>query len=126
MSESLDLKDQSRLERSLAARETIIATLMSDGRLPYNKDDKIMLIQALDGLDRTVLSKAKLKSDDQNAKSQRDTAKMIADVLSRVSTASLTRTGVPSLPSDIVIDDLVPGETSLGLQDLTYDEFDAT
>ena len=123
MSESLDLKDQSRLEFTLAARETIISSLMTDGRLPYNKDDKLMLIQALDGLDRTVLTRAKLKSDDQNAKSQRDTAKMIADVLSRVTTVSTPREAIPALPNDIIVENLVPGETSIGINELTYDEF---
>jgi hypothetical protein len=82
-----------------------------------------MLIQALDGLDRTILTRAKLKSDDQNAKSQRDTAKMIAEVLTRVSTIPIARTGTPTLPNEIIVDNLVPGETDIGLQNLTYDDF---
>jgi hypothetical protein len=122
MSELLELEDKARLELSLSTREKIIRTLMEDG-LPRDRSDKEFLISALDGLDRTVLAKAKLKNDDANQQKQRETAQLIANVLTRVNQSGTSaRTELPVLDATIQLDNVVPGELDIGYQELTYED----
>ena len=119
----MDLEDQARLELTLRTRQNIITDLMKSGKAPEDRSDRAFLVQMLDGLDRTVLTKAKIKSDDQAAKNQADSAKLIADALLRVPTRHNT---VPRTESLEVIDlpaiEVVDGETSIGVQTFKYDE----
>lgn len=120
-----DLKDAARLEHTLQTRENIIHQLMADGELPDDKSDRAMLIAMLDGIDRTVLSKAKIKSDDTAAKSQQQTARMVANVLTRMaSTPEISHANVlPVLPASITLNNTVPGELEIGHHETTYEEF---
>ena len=122
--ELMDLADKARIELTLNTREQIINGLMKGG-LPTNKGDQEFLIQALNGLDSTVIAKAKLKVEDQSSKNQHQTTKLIADILSRytVKNTQLPRTDLPSLPNEVIINDLVDGEAHIGVQVFTYDEF---
>lgn len=120
----LDISDEARLEKSLQAREAIVAELMEHQSVPRFKDDKILLIQALDGLDRTILARAKLKSDVNAQKDQKEITKMIAEVLMKTRTNSSTvRTEPITLDDSIRVTDLVEGETEIGVVELSYDEF---
>lgn len=120
----LDISDEARLEKSLQAREAIVAELMEHQSVPRFKDDKILLIQALDGLDRTILARAKLKSDANNQKDQKEITKMIAEVLMKTRTNNSTvRTEPITLDDSIRVTDLVEGETDIGVIELSYDEF---
>ena len=122
--ELLDLTDQARLEMSLKARESIVAELMEHQAVPRFKDDKILLIQALDGLDRTILARAKLKTDAASQQNQKEITGMIAEVLMKTrSSGNAVRTAPVELDSSITITDLVEGETEIGVRELTYDEF---
>lgn len=116
-SQLMNLADQGRLELTLTVRETIIRGLTKDGKIPEAEEDRSLLIKALDGMDRTVLSKAKIKSDDKNANKQAHAANMVAQMLL---TAAARRTGVRTEPvqlgSDIPEPDLVDGETYIGIQ----------
>lgn len=120
----LDISDEQRLEKSLQAREAIVAELMEHQSVPRFKDDKILLIQALDGLDRTILARAKLKADVNSQKDQKEITKMIAEVLMKTRTNNATvRTEPISLDDSIRVTDLVDGETEIGVIELSYDEF---
>lgn len=120
----LDISDEQRLEKSLQAREAIVAELMEHQSVPRFKDDKILLIQALDGLDRTILARAKLKSDVNAQKDQKEITKMIAEVLMKTRTNNATvRTEPISLDDSIRVTDLVEGETEIGVIELSYDQF---
>jgi len=123
--ELLDLEDRARLELTLKTREIIINDMMFEGKVPEDKNGREFLIKALDGLDRTILTKAKIKSDDTATQSQRDTTKLIADVLSRLNIGGNTtvRTLPSSLPNDIKISNIVEGEVDIGVKNFTYDEF---
>ena len=115
--------DRDRLERTNSVREIIISDLMCNG-VPDTKDDRDFLIRTLDGMDRTILSKAKIKSDDTNAKTQQQAAKLIGDVLSRMEvSSSKTRTTIPELPSSIPLADTVEGELDIGHGTFKYHEF---
>lgn len=117
----MDIKDQARIELTLNARESIIREMMPGGRPPVDKENRAFLMQALDGLDRTVLTKAKIKSDDTAAKTQADSARVIADFLLRVDSKRLVTGHVTDVEAHTLPDiDLVEGETSIGVTTFKY------
>ena len=124
MSQIMDTKDQGRLELTFGVREQIIKTMTKNGGLPSAPEDRDFLLKALDGMDRGVFSKAKLKIEDKNAQSQQDTARTISEVLKRVRTVGVARTiDTPLLDDAIIVEDKIPGEDVIGVSALTYDEF---
>ena len=100
-----------------------------NGHMPRNQGEWGALHQALDGLDRTVFTKAKLKSDEQNQQQRQQVLDVVAAVLQRTEVqASLppTRTQeLPDLSSDYTVTP-VPGETDIGLHDFNYEQFIAS
>lgn len=117
-------EDEARLQLTLNTREQIIRSLMSDG-IPKDTDDRDFLMKALDGLDRTVLTKTKIKTDDKNAAGEKEASKLIAEMLKRITVGpnATRRTESPVLDNEFDITDIVKDETSIGLQDLNYDDF---
>ena len=119
-----DLEDQQRLERTQQLRDRIVTELTKD-QLPTDAEDRKFLMDALNGIDRVVLTKARLKSDDNSRKSNEETAKTIAALLTRISEKTLrhqTERPVPLLESDIALDETVEGETAIGHTNLNYDQ----
>ena len=118
----LDLEDKARLNLTLTTREKIITTLTEGGKIPDNDEDRSFLIKALDGMDRTVLSRAKIRNDENANKTNQDTARMVGEMLSRVNMRMLTpqRSEPPKLANDTI--DLIEGETFIGVQPVKYDE----
>jgi len=120
----MDLEDQRRLELTLKTRERIITNLTDGGRLPSNTEDREFLMKALDGMDRTVLTKAKIKVDDSASKNQASTVKMISEALSRINTRKNTapvRQTDPEL-TGTEAPQLVEGENHIGVQTFKYNE----
>lgn len=121
-SDLMSLQDQQRLELTLGTREAIIRNLVNKGPVPSDPEDRKLLMQSLDGLDRTILSRAKIKSDDTNAKSEAEIAKSVANLLLRMD--SRKRTVQPAeMLEDISLPDIstVPGETFIGVEPVKYD-----
>ena len=115
-----DEVDNRRLALTQQVRENIINELMNKG-IPEDKNNQNFLIKALDGLDRTILSKSKLKIEDRYLQNQKDTSKIIADILSKHTVMPLiNKDGIPELPSDIEVTDMVEGETLIGVTNITY------
>jgi hypothetical protein len=120
-----DLDDSARLNKTLKIRETIMDDLMSNG-VPTDKEDRSFLISMMDSIDRTVLGKARIKSDEQANKSQQEATDIVAKVLSSLSgvnSPSNKRTQMPVLLESDYKLDLVPGETDIGMQSLDLDTF---
>ena len=120
----MSLEDQARIELTLQTRERIIRGMTGAGKLPEAPEDRTFLMQALDGMDRTVLTKAKIKSDDSAAKNQADTAKAIAELLNRVDSRqrSVTHRAIDVDAIELPMIDLVEGETSIGVQTFKSDQ----
>ena len=118
----MSLEDQARLELTLKTRELIIRDLLKDGQIPGEMGDRDFLMKALDGMDRTVLSKAKIKSDDNAAQTQAQTSKTIAELLLRVGNipAGTKRTETIDI-GDYPVGEIVEGETSVGVFPIKYD-----
>lgn len=115
--ELMSPEDKSFLELSQRTRRQIIAEQTKNGKLPECQEDRDFLFKALDGGDRQVLAKAKIKSDDSNGKAQQAAAAMVAEMLLKVHSrpdANTPRKEPLVLPP--VDLQLVPGETHIGVQ----------
>lgn len=117
----LDLADKARIEQGLELRDRIISHLTLKGPVPDEKEDRELLMRALEGRDTTILKKAKLKSDDAAAKSQAAQADLIGNFLSRLNgplNHQPRRSAPVALENDEIIP--VPGEKDIGTLPVTY------
>lgn len=129
-SDVFNLEDQQRLNFTNKIREKLIKEIIvseDKPEVPEEKGDKALLVSLLDGMDRSTLSKAKIKTEDKAAKGSADACGLIAQVLRNISTAQKEniKTGsgtIPTLPKDIKYDE-VQGETMLGTHSMNIDEF---
>lgn len=129
-SDVFSLEDQQRLEFTNKLRKKLIETLVTDEDkpgIPQEKADKALLVSLLDGMDRTTLSKAKIKTEDKAVKGNADATNLIAEVLRGLSTNQKQKAqsgggSIPTLPSDVKFSD-VEGETQLGTHGVKIDEF---
>lgn len=118
--ELMDMQDKARLELTLSTRESIIKGLFKDNRIPIEQEDRDLLMKALDGMDRTILSRAKIKSDDSAQQTQAAQVALIAQLLIRATpTPGKVRTEDLEV-IDGVVADVTEGETSIGVQTFTY------
>lgn len=130
MAETLfNQEDVARLDRSQSVRMMIIDTMTDGGKLPEDKSDRAFLLEALNGMDRTTLSRAKLKVESTSAQSAAATVQIVGEILSRVSSNKIhviegqARREIPALPIDITVENPVEGETMIGVETMTYDSF---
>jgi hypothetical protein len=122
-----DQSDRERLDLTQSVREQIIRSLTAKG-LPENKEDRAFLLEAMNGSDRTVLSKAKIKAEDAASKKASDLTNIVGEILARVSTK---RDGIvfdagyqaPKLDNTFTVENPVEGETVIGVETLTYEKF---
>ena len=128
MSEStIDLEDLSRLNLTQNVRRQIITEMTANGKLPEDKDDRAFLLEAMNGMDRTVLTKARIKNDEKAMQTQAQATAVIANLLTAVTASAMkgtaNRNGAPVLEKDITPGVIIEGETAIGVQNLDYDTF---
>ena len=125
MTNPIDLVDQQRLELTMSARESIIKELTNKGVVPSSTDDRMMLMAALDGLDRTVVQKSKLKIDAAGNDALSQSSDIIANLIMKRSTVLNTRSrdSDPILGDAYTVDNRVIGETDIGHTPVDYDTF---
>jgi hypothetical protein len=120
LNDIIDETDRNRLERVQALRERII-TELTEVDIPEDPKDRALLIEAMNGLDKSIYSKAKVRVADKTGDDNKDAARIIADVLARhMAGSSVPRTTTPTLDPSITLTNPVDGETSLGMEPLDY------
>jgi hypothetical protein len=92
------------------------------------RGDKMVLLQALDGMDRSALGKKRLKTDEKTAASAQAAAALIAQVLTapginHAGRGDAPRAAIPTLPTDIPDPQLVPGEIATDAPQMDVDTF---
>ena len=111
------------------ARQRIIEKLMGENldKVPESTREQILLTSTLDGMDRLVLARARLKSDNKAANNM---AVLAAEILKKINVNTpppLPLEGesrkVPELPPEASDIELVPGEMDTGVKELTYETF---
>ena len=122
-----DPEDLRRLNFTQQKREQIIGDLMVDGKFPEDKDGRNSVIKLLDGMDRTSLTKTRLRSDDAANQNQEATLAVIAQLLTRTSAVpkidTPARREAPALEGEFAHVVPVPGEMAGGDTSLNYDNF---
>jgi hypothetical protein len=120
----LDIDDKRRLELGLSLREQMIRELTAKGALPENPKDRYFLIKIMETMDLTILSKAKVKSDDSGQRAQESIAKSISELLTRShAVVPGSQRHAPEIPADIKVSNPVFGETDQGVAALSYNTF---
>lgn len=117
--------DEERLEKAQTVRQKIIAAMTNDGQdIPESQSDRLFLLQALDGSDKSVFAKSKIRVESRAAADQKQQAAFIGELLMRHRVVdSSARTEIPLLPDDITVDDAVVGEMDIGVSNLNYETF---
>lgn len=118
MSEDIfDLEDRRRIELGLSVRERIITELTKGNQLPTSTSDKEFLLRAIEGMDDTIMKRIKIKSEDKLQEAQNQMANNVAELLKRVQVnkSGEPTTKTPVLGADIKVEDVVEGETHIGV-----------
>jgi len=110
-----------------SVRKDLVKKLIKDTIVvPEDKSDKIMLLGLLDGIDRNILSRAKIKVDKKAADNSGAVADMVSQALSLIPNNILNKNPdiqAPVLTDDIPLPVLVEGETTVGNYPISIDEF---
>ncbi len=101
-------------------RKQIISKITTGG-IPNDKEMIDTLLKAVDGGSRVVLTKKRLEVDKEGNEVKAQTQAMVAEILKAVPTAKQSRErAVPLGEVEIVAP--LPGETSVGTKELTYQQ----
>lgn len=111
------------------ARKRIIEKLMGPdlANIPESTREQMLLVSALDGTDRQVLARARLKADTKNANNM---AALAAEIIKGINVnvrpplpIEGTSRVVPEIPDDKAEIQTVPGEMDIGIKEMSYDAF---
>lgn len=116
-----ELEDARLLNFTLRTREDLARKVLAKSQIP-DEDDREFLTKLLDGIDRTALSRAKIRSDEKIAQKQAASASLIASVLHKVTMKEklVEPAPPPELPDELVLTDKVPGEDSTVIETFEY------
>ncbi len=116
-------------------RKTIVDVLMENNRIPADRGEMALLVQALDGLDRAALGSKRIKADEKASEVTAGSAAAIARLLTELGsrnkhsvddiTDAVPREA-PVLGNHIPDPVLVPGEIDVAGPQLDYESFTAS
>ena len=118
------VEDTEILAETRTLRRQLIKQLAINGKLPDDKSDKIMLTQLLNDLDGQVISRARTKIAAKTEDNNTNMNALIAQALMkhRVGTPNPLATQDMTLPKEFSAGEIVPGETSQGVNNVTMSE----
>jgi hypothetical protein len=118
-------EDQRVLNKTQSIRISIAEKLTKSDPVPGDSDEKRLLVQVLDGIDKQVLMKTKIKTDDQNQKTQQQTATIIAELLLKTNKAIIESpldNSLKLLSDNYKPDTIVPGQLDTGCVEINPEE----
>lgn len=110
---------------TLKVRQQFVETHTASG-LPDSKEFSDVVLKALDGIDRAVLSKKKIKSDERISKDSNVAKLKAAELLRQMSNLDFTATKpgtIPELPADLPEPETVAEEMAVGVLSESYEDF---
>jgi hypothetical protein len=114
------------LDLTMRTREELIVSLTKKG-IPEDRADKSLLVSLLDGVDRTILSKSRIKVDSKISDTNAQAASLIANVLTKINTKNIRviddQREIPQLPLDVEGITFIDGELDTGTQNNSFDTF---
>lgn len=101
---------------------------LTDGGVPTDTKDQSILLAALDGLDRSALTRMRIRTDEKANTDNANAAAIIAKTLMSIRSNSgflshTTDREIPVLSNDIPHPELVPGEIEINPVQEDYDAF---
>lgn len=122
--------DQSILEYTRTKRVQLVEVLSSGPKhVPEDTKEQMILLNALDGLDRSALGRMRIESENQNAKNMTERAALIAGVLASINPSKTyvhetdRDLSMVILPSSIPVPEIIPGELDGNDHSLNYADF---
>lgn len=118
------LEDQAAMQQNQQIRRKIVNDITKNGtEIPAENEHREFLLKAMDGSDKVILARAKIKSDDTAAKAQAGAAAAITDLLLSIGPKAKRAPALPSQREAPVIDlETVVDETSIGVRTFSFDE----
>lgn len=116
-----DAEDRRLINLSQNIRERIM-TKMLEGGLPEGPENRDFLLKAMDGSDRLILNKAKIKTDAAAAQNQAQVASIVSNALLRFNPNRIQSVRTTTLELGNVEFTPVPGETLEGVEAVPYKE----
>jgi len=106
-------------------RKALIRELTVDGKPPAHTSDKVLLLGLLDGADRSVFTRAKLKADRMKDENTQSVLKVTAELLRSINTRTYrpnANMGDRILPESVVEREFVPGELDIGIEPISLEQ----
>lgn len=125
------LNDDDIIEQNQQLRKKFVKHLTPEGKFPEDIKAQYVLLTTMADMDRTALQNKKIGSTERQGAADRQAAMLIATIVGNCEGKnpfeSTTRQGtVPQLQSNLIPEVvIVPGETDIGLEHETYDQFTA-
>ena len=121
---SEDLIDQQDLVNTQDIRRKVISTVMKGGQIPADVEDRRYLFMALDGIDKQILTRRKVKAEERASQTKTATANLIADILLQTQNRSKQ---IPAEPAKTNLDEnyhtqTVPGQLDVGTINIAIDQ----
>lgn len=110
-------------------KKIIAANLGKDGEITDNVESQEMIRKTLSDMDKSILTRKRIKSDESNADKQREMARAIIVEAMRkrdlriVNATPIVGAVIPTLPELPDVAGPAPGETSVENSQLTYEPF---
>lgn len=127
--DTFDVDDQRRLNLTQSLREDLVKSIMKKG-MPEDNEERKLLLDTLGSMDRTTLTKAKIKADEKANGDNKQMTAMVAQLLMKVNPNSFVVEGQserviepPQLSGPDSEVNPLPGETDIGTQAGDYDTF---
>ena len=117
----LNIEEQRVINLTQNVRERLVNSMIVNGQMPDDNEDRSVLLMALRDLDKTTLTTAKLRIDNKQA----DGLASAADIVGKLLSQTTLRKNEPrqlDIPEEHLVIDLVPGEIDQGITTFSYDE----
>lgn len=117
MSQLFSEQDLSDIDFTRAARMRLVRAIAKDDSMPEDPASQNVLLSALDSIDRSVFTKAKLTTQDKLAEAAQAEADAMGDfmiALAKENQEHARRQATPVLSDEASVLDVVPGEMTMG------------
>ena len=110
-------------------RKQLVDEMVADGKMPEDKDSRVLLLSALSDMDKLAINNKRLGAQQKNAAKDREAMMIIAKIRERIDGSNIfeqpgnTVREVEIDSSRLPPANAVKGETDIGLDETTYDDF---
>lgn len=108
-----------------------LANELTKNGIPTERETAGVLLQTLDGLDRSSLTRLKIKADEKANKNNENAAAIIAQMLGQIGSSKIyqmegvARREAPQLSGSVPVPDVVEGEMETNPGQMDFDSFTA-